>query len=170
MKRVWRAAICLGFVTALGVGLSRAAGGQAGAARSGTTVITKKFPQGMVVVKVHTSALDGGCAKACPTSRIWAEWGVRRVVVIQELTITVNGHPIAVPLSVYSSLFDPARPSLYTGKQGFVLRIGGADGSEAYFALLYFDSSAVRQLKVFSDLDPTHPTQVTRYYPATIGP
>lgn len=146
------------------------AAGQQTVADSGTTVVSGNFPRGKVVVKIRTAMLDQNCSKSCPTSTDWAGWGGKHVVVVQKVTIFVNGHPVFVPLGAYSNLFAPERASLRSNTRGFVLRVNGGDASESYFIRLYFNQGGVHELEVYSSLDPTHPTEVAHFYAVTIGP
>lgn len=162
--------VCLALIVFIAACFPWRAAGQQHIADSGTTVLSGAFPSGKVVVKVHTAILDQTCAESCPTSSEWAGWGIKRVVVVQKVTIFVNNHAVFVPLGAYGNLFAPEGASLGSTKDGFVLRINGADASESYFTKLYFDKKGVHELEVYSRLDPTHPTEVARFYAVTMGP
>lgn len=141
---------------------------------SGTTVVTRDFPEGKVVVKIRTNTLDESCSKACPTTRAWAVgWaGQRKQTVVESISIDVNSHSVYVPYGVYAALDGPGLASLSRGKQRFVLRIdaNGDGDSSAHFVLIYFDAKAVGELRDYDLLYPSHPLQVTRYYPLVVGP
>ena len=131
---------------------------------SGTTVVKATSPKGTAVVTIATATIQDGCANSCPASRAWIELGAQNVAVVRKIDISIDGHPVAVPLSVYASLFQPKDSSLRFVKGSFVLRITGADGGESYFLLLYFDSSGISQLKLYNSEFPSQPAQVTRFY------
>jgi len=132
-------------------------------AASGDTVVTANFPNAKVVASIRTARLDGSCASECPASRTWTTWGAKRVTVVKKLSLSVNGHPVPVPLSVYAALFQPGDASLADGHGHFTLRIRGGDGSEAYFVVLTFTAHALDQLRVYGQEAPAQPTQVTTF-------
>jgi hypothetical protein len=138
-------------------------------APSGATILRATSPKGKALVTIHTATVEGSCAKSCPTSRVWWDWGVKHVPIVESLDIAINGHKVVAPLSVYSSMFDPASASLRYEKGNFVLRVEGADAGEAYFILVYFNRQGVSELRTFDMEFPEHPTQVTHYYVLTIG-
>ncbi len=44
-------------------------------APSGATVVSATSPKGKAVVTIHTATIEGDCAKACPASHVWWDWG-----------------------------------------------------------------------------------------------
>jgi hypothetical protein len=134
-------------------------------AKSGDTVITAANGKNKAVVTISTTAIEAGCSATCPSSRAWAELGAKQVIVVRKMTIAVNGNSLGVPLSVYASLFEPGVATLRFEGGNFILRIDGADGADAYFVLLYFDPNDIRQLKVYDSEFPSHPVQITNFYP-----
>lgn len=146
-------------------------------AGSGTTIVTGDFPKAKVVVRIRTATLEQGCARACPTSDVWTKslwWlkgGLKKAVVVQDVAISVNGDRLFVPASAFATLFEPGDASIRLGKRDFVLRIdAGLGASESYFTLLYFDAKNVNRQEIYSEMYPSHPTEVTRYYAITLGP
>jgi hypothetical protein len=136
---------------------------------SGVTIVKADLPQGKVEVSIRAATLDGDCASTCPASRVWAEWGAKKVIVIQEMNISVNGHSLAVPLSVYASLFQPGDATLQSTKGSVTLRIDGGQASESYFVLLSFDARGLRQLRLYDPDFPNHPLEITNFYLTTVG-
>jgi hypothetical protein len=133
---------------------------------SGALTVSANSPQGKAVVTITTATLENQCAKACPTTNRWIEdVGENTASVVQKMEISVRGKTVGVPISVYASLLEPSTATLKFDKGSFILEIHGADGGEAYFALIYFNASEISQLKLYASEFPAHPTQITRYYP-----
>ncbi len=61
-------------------------------------------------------------------------------------------------------MFDPVVASLRYEKGSFVLRVEGADGSESYFGLVYFNREEVTELRIYATEFPEHPMQITHFY------
>jgi hypothetical protein len=142
-------------------------------ASGGVTVLRKRFPKGTVAVRIYTATLGGDMANACPPSRFARRaYHAKRVIVVSDLRISVNGHAMAyVPTSAYAGLYDPTVARLLFDDGKFVLKVhANADGaSGGYFVLLYFDSKTVSERRGYSELDERDPTEVTHYYAITVG-
>ena len=138
--------------------------GQTKIVRSGSTVVSAMSPKGRGSIIVHTTIFDRGCVCSCPAARMLEELNIKEVAVVQGLEISVDGKPIAVPLSVYDELFDPRQISLRFDKGSFVLRIDGGDAAYSYFTRVYFDGSGVNRLLAYSSLVPDKPTGDLHYF------
>lgn len=140
------------------------AAGQTKIEESGSTVISATSPKGKASVTIHTARLEGECASTCPASRSWKEWGAEEVSVVQAMDFSINGHPLAVPTSVFATLRDMGQGSLRFEKGSFVLEISGGDGAFSYFVRIYFDASGINRRIGYSSLSPDTPLEDTRYY------
>lgn len=133
-------------------------------ARSGSTVVAAVFSTGKVTATIHTIKLEGDCAKACPASRPVTEWGPTGATVIQNMEISVDGHPVIVPPSVYASFSEPLKASLSFEDGNFVLRIDGGDGALSYFVRIYFDRKEINREMSYASAFPDQPTEDSHYY------
>ncbi len=154
-----------GCLLILGLHTSAAvADGQTKIDESGSTVITATSPKGRASVTIQTARLEGECASACAASRSWKERGAEEVNVVQSMDFSVDGHPLAVPTSVFATLSDLGRASLRFEKGSFVLEITTGDGALSSFVRIYFDATGINRQIGYSSLSPDTPLEDTRYY------
>lgn len=131
---------------------------------SGKTVVSVESPDGVALVTIETTMLEGECADASPAGRVWTRYGVKQVTVVRAINISVGKRKLDVPLMSYAGLFQPGGASLRFEKGAFVLKIDGADGAEAYFSLIHFSVQGVTAMELYSTEFPDQPTVVTKFH------
>jgi hypothetical protein len=82
------------------IGISPISRAQSAVKQNGNTVI-KSSPHGNALVVIQSSMLEGDAVKTCPAATPWGQLGVKRVSVVQNITISIAGEALAVPSSVY---------------------------------------------------------------------
>jgi hypothetical protein len=114
-----------------------------------TTVASGPGPSGGATVTFQTEELDADCALSCPSSRDWfIARGMRKVSLVEKLSISVNGKPILVPALTYTGMYDPSWATVRQTGTSFDLTVALADqGAGNVSVHVYFDAKAVRVLE-----------------------
>jgi hypothetical protein len=128
---------------------------------SGTTEIAAKSNNGSARVVFFTRPATAGAFENCFVKR---ESDIPPLLILRDLSIYVDGHPLFVPRSAFNDLESPRGATLHSTGHAFFLEIFGGDGSESYSARIYFDKQNVFRKKVFNTILVGGPVSDTRYF------
>jgi len=120
---------------------------------NGTTHLARTFGRVRVAVEIkgHSLPVDPSHARYQPRDAR-CTGGRNPCMLVDLLTIHVNGDFVDVPRSVTIDLSDVNRAGLSTVARGtYKLLIEGGDASEAYTTVILFDGKRVKQRDVIAD-------------------
>jgi hypothetical protein len=145
------------------IGISSISRAQLAVKQNGNTVIKQLSPHGNAVVVIQSSMLEGDAVKTCPAATPWGQLGLKKVSVVQNITISIAGEALAVPSSVYLGLSKIGHASLQYKDGGFILEVTGGDASEAYRMRLFFDKTGVNRRMLY-DVEADQLLEDTEYH------
>jgi hypothetical protein len=90
--------------------------------------------------------------------------GIKEITIVKEVKISLDGHKLFVPYSVYADLINPSKATVGFKDGMFVLTIQGGDAAWSYFLDVYFDAKQVHRRSYYWALVPDKPAQETRYW------
>lgn len=116
------------------------------------------------VVRIVTIAIDRS-NKAFPSShellQLYGDY--KKLTIVKDIEIFVDGRESYVPYSVYSSLIDPHVAAVAFEGGEFVLSINGSDGYWGYYARIYFNEEGVYRTRAYHSRSSTEPYEETNY-------
>lgn len=131
----------------------------------GTTESTVRIKAATIVIRVVTEEKRIGKSfvshedrkSSCTFSRFPCS-------LVNRLNISVDGRNIFVPRSVFADLSDLSRASLTENEGVFTLKIAAGDASEAYTAVIKFNSKRVMERSVTDPTNTDEVLQQTKYF------
>jgi len=128
--------------------------------QSGDTLLTAVWKKREATVTIRAAKLEADRHGEIPSNRS----NDKAIGVIRELSISVDGHQVFVPRSVFADLIDPRKAKIGFEPGRFVLSIGGGDGADSYVLHVYFDGKKITRRALYSSLVPDKAVEVTRYW------
>lgn len=134
--------------------------------KSGSTVLSAGSSKSKADVTIQTVTVGGNCLSASPAVNSSKDYGAEEGIVVQRMSMSVSGKPIAVPTAAYSGLFNIMWASLTYNGDMFDLTIN--EGVDLYLIHIYFSArSGVTRMTVYDYLARER-VEDAHFYPTVI--